>query len=233
MNCREERIALFAGGDLPAVEAAEVERHVADCARCQVLLSGLRESLALLQEAHGDTVEPGHFAAVRARVMSQIRSSRRPWWREAWVYGLVAAAAMGLLVAVSPRPARTVAVAQPFSKPKPSSSSASKPHTGFGGAVTAGAGDGAAGHQLPGTGVETVAEEAKTPAEPLIGFGGGRLASAVTAGAGDGAADHQLLGSSVETVAKEAETPAEPLVVKLITNDPDVVIYWITESKGE
>jgi hypothetical protein len=36
---------------------------------------------------------------------------------------------------------------------------------------------------------------------------------------------------TVETVT----APAEPLVVKLITDDPDVVIYWITgsETKGE
>jgi hypothetical protein len=26
------------------------------------------------------------------------------------------------------------------------------------------------------------------------------------------------------------ETPAEPLVVKLITDDPDVVIYWIADT---
>jgi hypothetical protein len=25
----------------------------------------------------------------------------------------------------------------------------------------------------------------------------------------------------------------EPLVVKLITNDPDVVIYWIADRKGD
>jgi hypothetical protein len=28
-------------------------------------------------------------------------------------------------------------------------------------------------------------------------------------------------------------TPAEPLVVKLITDDPNVVIYWISTSTGE
>jgi hypothetical protein len=42
----------------------------------------------------------------------------------------------------------------------------------------------------------------------------------------------------VATVAakrvKEPEPePAESMVVKLLTNDPDVVIYWITGTKGE
>jgi anti-sigma factor RsiW len=31
----------------------------------------------------------------------------------------------------------------------------------------------------------------------------------------------------------EVAALAEPLVVKLITNDPDVVIYWIADRKGE
>ena len=52
MNCLdwEERIALYAGGDLTGAEAAEVERHVADCAGCQVFWSGLRETLAELRD---------------------------------------------------------------------------------------------------------------------------------------------------------------------------------------
>ena len=105
MNCRdwEERIALYAGGDLPPVEAAEVERHVADCAGCQVLLSGLRQSLELLREAHGEPVDPAHFAAVRARVLAKLERECRPWWRQAWVVG-PAMAALVLLVALWPKP---------------------------------------------------------------------------------------------------------------------------------
>jgi hypothetical protein len=34
-------------------------------------------------------------------------------------------------------------------------------------------------------------------------------------------------------VVVKAEKPAEPLVVKLLTDDPNVIIYWITDSKGE
>jgi hypothetical protein len=29
------------------------------------------------------------------------------------------------------------------------------------------------------------------------------------------------------------KTPAEPLLVKLVTDDPDVVIYWIADPKGD
>ena len=33
--------------------------------------------------------------------------------------------------------------------------------------------------------------------------------------------------------SREAAPPAEPLTVRIVTSDPDVVIYWITNSRGE
>jgi len=188
MNCNEweERIALYSGGDLPPGEAAAVEGHVAGCAGCQVLLSGLRQSAELLRGAHGEPVDPAHYAAVRARVMSELARSPRPWWRQSWVYGL-AVAAMLLLFSVRPRQPRRVAVATP-APVAPMIAVAPAP-------------------------VPVKREIAREPAAPLP------------------RRPHRT--PRVETVAKDAETPAEPLVVKLITDDPDVVIYWITESKGE
>ncbi|MGA9626465.1 MAG: zf-HC2 domain-containing protein, partial [Bryobacteraceae bacterium] len=73
----EERVALHAGGDLPPAEAAEVERHLRECAACQVLASGLKQSLALLKEAHNEPLAPAHFSAVRARVMAELEQKRR------------------------------------------------------------------------------------------------------------------------------------------------------------
>ena len=32
---------------------------------------------------------------------------------------------------------------------------------------------------------------------------------------------------------QDLRTPSEPLLVKLITDDPDVVIYWIADPKGD
>jgi hypothetical protein len=34
-------------------------------------------------------------------------------------------------------------------------------------------------------------------------------------------------------VAPKTAAPAEEIVVKVETGDPDVVIYWITETKGD
>jgi anti-sigma factor RsiW len=167
MNCFdwEERIALYAGGDLGPAEAQAVERHVAECAGCQLLLSGLRESLSLVREAHVEGVDAAHFAAVRARVLSELERGLAHRWRFGWVYAL-AAAAIVMLVAMWPRPEQRMVVAMP---PAP---------------------------------IAPVVARVPIPAGPL----------------------------HLET---RERTDAETVIVKLETDDPDVVIYWIAETKGE
>jgi anti-sigma factor RsiW len=179
MNCGdwEERIALYAGGDLRPEEAAGLERHLAECAGCQLLLSGLRESLRLLREAHAEPVEEAHFTAVRARVFAELERGRWPWWRQVWVYGLAAAAMALLLLAVRPKAHNRIAVVTPA----PVLTAAPAP-------------------PQPQTVRQSVAPRHRKPRPKP---------------------------------AAEAERPAEPLVVKLLTDDPNVVIYWITESKGD
>jgi anti-sigma factor RsiW len=178
MNCRdwEERIALHAGGDLPPAEAAAVERHLWECAGCQVLASGLQQSLALLKEAHDEPLAPAHFSTVRARVMAELEQKRRPLWAWAWSFGL-AAAAVALLVTLALRPGRTperrapvVAVNHP--------------------PVVA-----ARGPVAP-----------PPPPHP-------RVARRV-----------------VRPIVPDAPN-SEPLIVKLQTDDPNVVIYWIADRK--
>jgi len=189
MNCHgmEERISLYAGGDLRPEEAAGVERHVAECAGCQLLLSGLWESLRLLREAHCEPVDEAHFAAVRARVMSRIERGRSPWWRQVWVYA--AAVAVVALLVVAVRPVRKSA---PVPLPRVA--------TSVGGA-----------------------------AAPVRGRPPGRPALPPRNSAGKVRPARRRSAPP----AQKAEEPAQPLVVKLLTNDPDVVIYWITDTKGE
>jgi len=43
--------------------------------------SGFEETLKLLREAHREAIPEAHFAAVRARVLSELAAGRRPWWR--------------------------------------------------------------------------------------------------------------------------------------------------------
>jgi anti-sigma factor RsiW len=177
MNCGnwEERIALYAGGDLQAAEAAEVERHLGDCPGCQVFASGLKDSLEVLQGAHREPIAPAHFAAVRARVMAELEGARQPWWRKAWVYGLVAAA-VALVLVLAPRPAAPVHPRQIAVRPVP--------------------------------------PEVPAPA-PVV---------AKVVHAARRRRSHPAVFHS---------DPGSPIVVKLLTDDPDVVIYWITDKSGE
>ena len=172
MNCTdwEERLALYAGGDLAAEQAAEVERHLADCAGCQMFASGLRASLELLEGAHEEVPEPAHFAAVRYRVRAQLERERRPLWRRAWAYGFAAVAA-ALLVAVAVRPSRWVA-------PLPPQVAMVQP-----------------------------------PAAPLPSVAPRPV--------------------HVRRKPHPKVEPGEPVMVRLVTDNPDVVIYWIAERKGE
>jgi len=106
MNCVEWEtlVALHAGGDASETEAEEVERHLGECSGCQVLWSGVRESLALLRTAHGEAPDAAHFTAVRTRVMAELERGAPPWRRLAWISGVGAVAAVVLFLALWPAP---------------------------------------------------------------------------------------------------------------------------------
>ena len=75
MTCRdwEERIALHAGGDLPAAEAAEIEAHLAGCEGCRGAAAAYGAGMEFLREAHREPLAEAHYAAVRARVLAELR----------------------------------------------------------------------------------------------------------------------------------------------------------------
>ena len=104
MNCVEweERVALHAGGDVTGDEGLEVERHLADCSACQLLWSGVRQSLAALRDAHAELPAAAHFTAVRSRVMADLERGARPWRKLAWISGAAALAALALVLALWP-----------------------------------------------------------------------------------------------------------------------------------
>jgi hypothetical protein len=104
MNCVEweTRVALHAGGDVTGSEAVEVERHLGECSGCQMLWSGVRESLAVLRAAHAELPAEANFTAVRSRVMAELERGARPWLRFAWISGVSVATALLLLVVFWP-----------------------------------------------------------------------------------------------------------------------------------
>ncbi len=176
MTCKdwEERIALHAGGDLPAAEAAELETHLAACDECRGAAGMYGAGIELLREAHREPIAEAHYAAVRARVLAELRQERRPVWRWIWVGGLAAVAVAAVLM-LWPTPVHT---------PERIEMAAIRP---------------AAPHI-----------EAPRPVAPA------RVV-------------HPRRAVARATVSEPKKRPSEPLVVKLLTDDPNVVIYWIAD----
>ena len=196
MNCKEweERIALYCGGDAPAAEARQTERHLADCAGCQMFASGLKQSLALLQDMHQEALAPAHFAAVRARVIATLERERLPVWRRFWAYGL-AGAVVALLLVLAVR-------------------------TGQRGPETA-----ANRKPVPGPLVSEV-----KPPEIAVQRAGGEPASLPHPVRHVHRTPARRAPARVQTAAA---APKDTVMVKLVTDDPNVVIYWIAERRGE
>jgi hypothetical protein len=166
----EEKIALTAGGDLCD---NDLEQHLAECQHCAATLAALRESLALLQEAHADPIAEAHYAAVRARVLSRIDSRRnRRWlWAPALVGAAVAAIALITLPSVPPPPP-VVIVAPP------------------------------------------------APAAALHAPAPARAANV-----------SERRASARRRPAAKPPLPSPPVLVKFVTDDPNVVIYWLGDSQ--
>ena len=142
------------------------------------------EAMDLLREVHREPIPEAHFAAVRARVLSQIAAERGVSRQRIWWYGFAIAAAAALLLMFWPKPAanrRVVArIPAPIEEP-----------------LTAARGSIDHGREGPVLGVRP-----RRRRKPRI---------------------TGVIGPPNPT----------PLVVKMLTDDPNVVIYWISVGTGE
>jgi len=141
----------------------------------------LEATLELLREAHRQPIAEAHFAAVRARVLSDLARERRIW-RRRWSFGFAAAVAVILVSVFWPR--HRVA-----SRPTVPTVEAS--------------------HEV----TQALPPVRASDSTPRFSKRRRSVASRVVT-----RATYQMVGPAV----------SKPLVVKLITNDPDVVIYWIS-----
>jgi len=106
-----ETLSAFADGDLNAVAAQRVDRHVAACDACRKSLARVRALVATAKNLPRDVAPPPEiWAAVRRRVpKSEVRGPR--WWHNGWL-----AAAAGLVLVVGT--ASLMILVQPNSKAK-------------------------------------------------------------------------------------------------------------------
>ncbi len=214
MSCArwEERVALFAGGDLGVGEVAGVERHLSQCAACSALAADLRLELDGLREVHAEPLAAAHYAVVRGRVLAELAKpqSRSAAWALAWAAALAIAAAGACVVWLAVRPStlpapempRIAAVAPKVERLVPRGHGGNHSRTAAAQRLMAGRRTRRLTGQavVPGTDVVPVAVAAVAP----------RTSPAATA-------------------AEDAPVR----MVQLATDDPNVVIYWLFEEKGE
>jgi len=150
-------------------EGPDMEHHVSQCPECRQLRAGLLADLEEMAAAHEEPLPVAHYAAVRARVWSELQSKRRRRiWNWVWAGGCAALVAAALALAPGPLAVAPPAVVRLPAPPPPI---------------------------LPP--VLPVARRHLHPRHPV---------SARSAG---------------------------PVTVKLLTDDPNVVIYWIIDQQGD
>jgi hypothetical protein len=83
MNCRgwNPQIALYVEGDLEPALSAPLESHLSHCVECRSFESALRESQAQMRQLRTETVDESALARVRANVLREVRTieERRTW----------------------------------------------------------------------------------------------------------------------------------------------------------
>ncbi len=209
MSCRRVRrlVALWVGGDLAPRRVRRIEAHVAGCEACRLLAGRLRagrDALAGFVEEPPDRVA---LRTVRQRVMARLDAAQADpaaGRTRPWRPAIGWKPALGAaLLALGA--AAVVLVQRATRGPDVREVVAARP-TGAPSAVA----------PVPAPPVQT--GTAPRPTERRAASAGPRQHPQVRAGA-----------RSVPPQARTAS--AEPLVIKIVTDDPEVVIYWVVDGK--
>jgi hypothetical protein len=217
MSCEnfQEMLALQVSGDLPAAQARHLEKHLRDCRDCRDLEKRLRAGRRALIGLAAAEEAP---ASIRSEVLERVSAEPKlvtgllPGWRTA---GVAAAAVLVLaLVLAQFLPVRT---------PAPlSADSAATADSPLETAMTA-------PDDAPDTGSLPPIE--MTP--PAAEFS--PAADAVTAAVVKPVEPATAARPERPIVSEPASPPppAESVVVKMLTDDPDVVIYMLVDKEGD
>lgn len=211
MSCsrRHRKIALYAGGDLDAADARRVEEHIAGCAPCRDLVESLaadRTTLAQLDARGSVDVELGSIRGVVAGEIGTRRPVSTPFFSAP--RPVLAGAVAVAVVAAS----AVVVLRTQFAGPQIAED------TSQGGGKVVGA-------PPEGPGVESPRADLPTPGVP-----------AEVTPIQRPEPRHRIVRAEQPSVLPTVSSPSippEPMVMKILTDDPEVVIYWIVEAKGE
>jgi len=229
MNCNnlESLIALYVEGDLSMPDRRRIETHLQSCPACSDLTKDLRDSQSMFKSLRAGTVDASDLAGVRERVLNKVGDlETAPGWvvtvhriffaglrRRNAIAGIAVAA---LVVGVTwYSHMRTIgvpstverSVAEPNAVARLDTRAEAVPQT----PVLAQAST--LPKTLPQTKVSRVARRAVKPAPvdapPEIAFS-------------------PLIAESVPEPSLTLEVP-----MKFVTDNPDIIIYWLPADKGD
>ncbi len=89
INCREN-LSAYIDGELPALERALVEAHLADCPDCRAVLGQLRSVSGLVKKHAMEPVPAG----LEKKVLGGARQPARPWLKPVLAFSAAAAAVL-------------------------------------------------------------------------------------------------------------------------------------------
>ena len=222
MKCKysEQDSALYVEGDLIESSARDFEAHLMECEGCLRLVDELRESQSLFKSLRQETASGAALTQVRSRVLAEVTgvNSKTAWGRKVerllWL-GLrrgYALAGVGLVILLG--------IGLWYGSRIPKDSVEIDP--------------------LPP--MADVPLTRGTIDNPVLQVGEKVAKAIVPLPEGDSVRGKQRTQGVVRAVIPKQEvpepdpaaTPAEPkqLVVKLLTDDPNIVIYWLVDQNG-
>ncbi|MGA3326666.1 MAG: zf-HC2 domain-containing protein [Terriglobia bacterium] len=225
MNCPdfERLIALDVEGDLPEPQGRAVAEHLRACPSCRQFSESLKISQALLKELGEEPVDEPMVQEVRRRVRNGLASATPrqvfPVWRLAWGAGLIAALVLAVLILR--HHSREEATQEVAEKSAPASaplhSAASKIENGD--------------SRIGARSAKSVPAARHSSINPP---GGMRATSILPAPSVAGRLKSPHAGPPDEFSSGSLRASADaqhlqPLTVKLITDNPNVVIYWLVD----
>jgi len=203
-------IALEVGGDLDPRRSRNLDRHLGGCIVCRDLAEELRSQREEFARLEGEAIGSVTLGSVRHAVLADLAERRRPIF-ELPAGGqriAIAVAAAGILVVTSIVLRSGRAPTQPIVAERKIPTAVLQPTT--------------ESIPSPTTDVPVEPSRAMSPQAPVASVESGQL---------------QLASDDVPTrrhaTPRSPSAPTEPMTLKILTDDPDVIIYWIVEPKGD
>jgi anti-sigma factor RsiW len=207
MSCnRYERWAgLYVGGDLDGAAVRKLEEHLESCADCRELLEGLRQTRVAIEGSRDEPLGDSVLRDFRQGVMERVEadSTRAPFWLDGFGKAGWRWVLAGSLALVLAAVWLALFTLRTVDSPERTAERVAPTPT-----------------TAPPSRTTTSIPDLQPPVvkqEPPV------------------AVLHEPEPAIVEPASQkpvEVEPAAEDLVVKLVTDNPDIVIYWLVERNG-